>query len=49
MKKIIGMAVLSFLTFSAFAGFETPEDQRTKRLTERALETKNGTVANRLT
>ena len=41
MKKIIGMAALSFLTFSAFAGFETPEDQRTKRLTERAVETKN--------
>ena len=41
MKKIIGIAALSFLTFNAFAGFETPEDQRTKRLNERAVETKN--------
>ena len=32
---------LSFLSLNTYAGFETPEDQKNKRLAERAVETKN--------
>lgn len=35
------MVTLSLLALNAYAGFETPEDQKNKRLAERAVETKN--------
>lgn len=41
MKKTICMVTLLLLALNAYAGFETPEDQKNKRLAERAVETKN--------
>lgn len=35
MKKTICMMTLSFLSLNTYAGFETPEDQKNKRLAER--------------
>lgn len=43
MWKCIGSLVLSFIAMNTYGGFETPQEQQSKRLAERLVETKQYT------